>query len=292
MEFLTFIIGIILTLGLTAFLLKQKDFLRIFALAPFMFFVLFVYSLNSDPNIDLYTSERVINGTTTNEEITTRIYAFQVETSTSTVANVNGGGAPAIVRAEFIPSTSSALYNDVIECIDIPIKKTGSPPVGTLVTVGTFDGSGNLVRQFGNSMNVTSLTTATTWYSFCLPNGQIYTLQSGDRIGIKYSAGDGSNKIDVGIDDTNPFDSTVTYRQTYTSSWTSATGGDMTMRLYRGTNATSTETVNTYSDPEAITYTISPFVMTTLNVLTLVMVFIIALFGYRGIIAKPSKGAP
>jgi hypothetical protein len=70
-------------------------------------------------------------------------------------------------------------------------------------------------------------------YEFRLPDNELYTIQAGDRIGIKYNGGSGSSGVSVMIDRNaaDPFDGTNSYRTRYESGWLIDTGEDPYMIL-------------------------------------------------------------
>lgn len=157
------------------------------------------------------------------------VYHYLVESRTGT-NSMNFGGTIAI--AEFVSASNSQLVGDEIDCIDIQLSKLGSP-TGT-ATVGTFSSLAvpTISTTFG-TIDVSILTTASQWYSFCMAG--TYVIQNQDRLGIMYSSigSNATSNIVVPADANNPFDGTVTFRQTNTgSSWVSATGTDETFRFY------------------------------------------------------------
>jgi hypothetical protein len=127
---------------------------------------------------------------------------------------------------------SSQLVGDKIDQITLRLLKTGSP-AGNAV-VGIFDNNGNLKKQFGIKA-ANSFTTSPKDYTFSLSAGQLYTIVTGDRIGIKYAGGSPTtNYISITIDTNaaNPFDGTNTrYQQFKAGSWSGNTGHDTYMIL-------------------------------------------------------------
>lgn len=207
----------------------------------------------------------VTNSTTT--------YPYDVETFSSAGAmnNVNKG------YGEFVSSTSSALYNKTIDCMDILLKKTGSP-VGT-ATIGIYNSTDGLTKQFG-TQSASSLGLSFAWKTYCLTGTDSYTIKSGDRIGIAYNNGTATDTIQLQIDTNNPFDGVITYTQVYTTSWASNTPWDMTMRLYNTVNGNTTSVVTTYDrTPDLFPFTEMP--KTLFALFSAILILAGALMVYR-----------
>jgi hypothetical protein len=87
-------------------------------------------------------------------------------------------------------------------------------------------------KVFG-TVNVSTLAISYTPYEFVLSGEPAYTIQAGDRIGIKYTAGTSSTYISI-MRDTNtsdPFDGTNTFHTHYTTAWNVYSANDLTMTL-------------------------------------------------------------
>ena len=127
------------------------------------------------------------------------------------------------IQAEYV-SEKSSLVGKSIDTITVDLKKGGSP-TGT-VQVGVFNGDLSVKQLFGiiNASDIGTANYAT--YSFSLTAPQTYQIQSGDRIGIKFSGGSKSNYIAIMTDQRNTFDGTNSYLSYYTNSWHSLTGND------------------------------------------------------------------
>jgi hypothetical protein len=136
------------------------------------------------------------------------------------------------VYAEFV-STTSSLVGKNIYTIILELKKTGSPT--GIATIGVFNTNLSVKKLF-TSVDVSTLGTSYSAHSFSLPSGQIYTIQSGDRIGIKYTGGDGSNYVAGAADRNNGFDGTNSYFTFFETSWNSLTWYDLSMTLEKPTN--------------------------------------------------------
>jgi hypothetical protein len=139
-------------------------------------------------------------------------------------------GTPSHV--EFVSSTSQ-LVGKSIDQITLKLRKTGNP-TGT-VQIGVINSDLSVKKLFGTK-DTTTIASTYTDYAFKLSNNELYTIQPGDRIGIKYSGGDSANFVAVMIDhdSADPFDGTNSYRQQFSTSansWASFTPDDMYMVL-------------------------------------------------------------
>lgn len=133
------------------------------------------------------------------------------------------------VHAEYVTS-SSVLVGKQIDSITVALKKAGAP-TGT-AEIGVFNSDTSVKRLFGTA-NVAALTTSYTSYEFNLTGGGPYTIQNGDRIGVKYAAGTSSNNISImrDTDAADPFDGANSYHTYYTTSWSNFLSNDLTMTL-------------------------------------------------------------
>jgi hypothetical protein len=150
------------------------------------------------------------------------------DTTKSTGAKLHKGGTTII--AESLTSKSQ-LKGDKIDEITIRLRKYGSP-TGDAV-VGIYSTSGALKKQFGVK-DVSTLTTSFKDYTFKLSGGQLYTLVSGDKIGIKFAGGSSANSISVMQDTSSagPFDGVKSSLRKFSSgSWSGSNTNDMYMIL-------------------------------------------------------------
>jgi len=134
------------------------------------------------------------------------------------------------LHAEYVAPTSQ-LVGDKIDTITIKLKKTGAPT--GIAEIGIFNTDLTVKKSFATK-DVSTLTTSYVDYTFSLPSGQTYQIQSGDRIGIKYTGGDATtNNISImrDADIADPFDGVNSYHTYYTTSWLSATSNDLYMIL-------------------------------------------------------------
>lgn len=131
-------------------------------------------------------------------------------------------------HVEFVSPTSQLIGKTINE-ITLKLRKTGAP-TGT-VQVGIFNSDLTVKKLFGTK-DATTITSTYADYAFSLPS-ELYTIQAGDRIGIKYTGGNSNNYAAVMLDRdaADPFDGANTYRQQYNTSWLSYTSDDMYMML-------------------------------------------------------------
>ena len=132
------------------------------------------------------------------------------------------------VHAEYVTS-SSALVGKQIDSITVMLKKAGAP-TGT-AEIGVFNSDLSMKKVF-ETLDVSTLTTSYASHEFTL-SGTPYTIQAGDRIGVKYATGTSSSNISI-MRDTNPadpFDGQNTHHTYYTTSWSSFLSNDLTMTL-------------------------------------------------------------
>jgi hypothetical protein len=150
---------------------------------------------------------------------------IQMNDTTATFGLKTNSSLP--VKAEYVSDTSS-LVGRLVDTIVVDLKKVGSP-TGT-VQVGVFN-SDQSVKQLFGTIPADDITTTSIQYSFSLPQQQTYQIQSGDRIGIKFSGGDASNYLSIMTDQSNTFDGTNSYLTSYGSGWKIFTGKDIYMIL-------------------------------------------------------------
>lgn len=160
-------------------------------------------------------------------------YYYNIESSTG--PNSISGLTNPQVRGENVFSTSSQLYGKTIDCIDVFMKKSGTPTQTYIV--GIFDrdqaDSDPLLQSFGTG-DASLLSTDFQWRTFCLPAGQTYTLGLQDVIGVKYTEASATNVVQISTT-LDSFDSTTTFHVSQSSStflWSSFTTLDTTLRIY------------------------------------------------------------
>lgn len=155
------------------------------------------------------------------------------------VSDVCGGGGAGCndIRGEYVFSTSSMLYGDTIDCIDLALRKTGTPT--GLATIGVYDrasATDNPILQSFGTIDVVTLNTGfSSWYTFCLPIGTTYTIGDQDLLGLRYDLGNATDAVRLNIVTADNFDSTNTRyssKSDATNVWTDTTTSDLTARFY------------------------------------------------------------
>jgi hypothetical protein len=145
----------------------------------------------------------------------------------------NGGIGGNDIRGEYVFSTSSLLYGDTIDCIELTLRKSGSPT--GLAQIGVYDhasATNNPVILVFGDIDVSTLNTGfSQWYTFCLPLGTTYTIGDQDVLGIRYDGGDATNFIRTNVVTVDAFDGTntrYTSKSDATNTWTDTTTSDLT----------------------------------------------------------------
>ena len=92
------------------------------------------------------------------------------------------------------------------------------------------------VKKLFGTLDATTLTPTYTDYEFSLTGGELYQIEEGDRIGIKYEGGgfDETSWVSVmlDLDAEDPFDGANSYLQYhYQGSWRQSPDRDMYMTL-------------------------------------------------------------
>jgi hypothetical protein len=133
------------------------------------------------------------------------------------------------INAEFA-SSSSVLVGKSIHTMIVNLKKVGSPTGSFQIGVFNKDLS---VKNLFATVDASSIKTTATDYQFSLPTGQTYLIQSGDRIGIKFTGGTSSNYIGITADtnSADPFDGKNSYDTYYTTSWHTSSSNDFDLTL-------------------------------------------------------------
>jgi hypothetical protein len=135
-------------------------------------------------------------------------------------------------RAEYV-TNSSQLVGDEIDSITLRMKSVGT--INGTAEIGILNGDLSVKKLFG-TLDVDTLTPTYTDYEFKLTEDELYTIESEDRIGIKYEGG-GFNEtswvsVMLDLDPDDPFDGANSYLQYhYQGSWRHSMDRDMHMVL-------------------------------------------------------------
>lgn len=264
---LIFLVGFAVLIGIIGIILG----LRKMAGSPFLtvFAGIIIFG-------QLVMIDDVIQGYSTNP-VSNTVYHYDQQ-DTSGVSDICGAAGCAVVKGELVTNTASMLYNDVIDCVDVTLRKSGSPPISTLITVGIYDRaqavSNPIIKTIG-TMNVTNISgTTSDWYTFCLSLGDTYQLQDNDVVAVRYPAGNSTNAVRVQVSSEDRFDSTNTQftQQAVTgNTWTNTGTSDMVMKIYlRGSGVTTTEQTFKLN----LTSTTAPELTAFLLILAMLFMFI------------------
>ena len=135
------------------------------------------------------------------------------------------------IHAEYVTG-SSVLVGKQIDTIIIKLKKVGLPTGN--VEIGIFNKDLSEKKIFATK-DVSKIAKKYTDYTFSLSSpGQPYQIQTGDRIGIKYSGGDATNYVAIMTDQntSDPFDGTNSFHTYSTASgWNIYNTHDLYMTL-------------------------------------------------------------
>ena len=167
------------------------------------------------------------------ESIHTQVYTIvsypiiHMKDTTATYGLSTYSGRP--IHAEYVTS-SSQLVGDKIDAISLRLTRAGHPT--GIAQIGVFNSDLTVKKLFG-TIDVAKIPRSYTDYTFALGPTDLYTIQSGDRIGIKFTGGDSTNFIYTMTDQNNndPFDDDNSYHTFYTTSWTNRLTKDLTMTL-------------------------------------------------------------
>jgi Asp-tRNA(Asn)/Glu-tRNA(Gln) amidotransferase A subunit family amidase len=159
--------------------------------------------------------------------------SFPIEHMSNTTASAGYGVyAQKPARAEYV-TNSSELVGDNIDSIILRMKSVGT--INGTAEIGILNEDLSVKKLFG-TLDVTTLTPTYTDYEFKLTGGELYQIEEGDRIGIKYEGG-GFNEtswvsVMLDLDPADPFDGANSYLQYhYQGSWQQSPDRDMHMVL-------------------------------------------------------------
>lgn len=170
-------------------------------------------------------------GTYNGNPVVDNCTSFPITHMEDTTASAGYGVyAPKPARAEYVTETSQ-LVGDQIDSITLRLKSVGT--ISGTAEIGVFNDDLSTKKLFG-TLDVGTLTTAYTDYEFTLAGDELYTIEAGDRIGIKYTGGSSTTWVSVmlDLDSADPFDGANSYLNYYQSgSWQHSTDRDMYMIL-------------------------------------------------------------
>jgi glucose/arabinose dehydrogenase len=179
-------------------------------------------------NTAFTTSPAAVDSPAIDASQSTTFPIYHMQDTTATGGYSTFSGRP--IHAEYV-TPSSQLVGDQIDTITLRLSRVGSPTGFAQIGVFNTDLS---VKKLFDTKDVSTISTSYTDYTFALGPTDLYTIQSGDRIGIKYTGGDSANIVKTLRDGdvADPFDGTNTYRVYYTTSWVSTfTSEDLYMVL-------------------------------------------------------------
>ena len=159
--------------------------------------------------------------------------SFPVEhMSNSTASAGYGVYAQKPARAEYV-TEESELVGDMIDSITLNMKRVGT--IDGTAEIGILNEDLSMKKLFG-TLDVSTLTSTYTDYEFALTGDELYTIEAGDRIGIKYEGGSLEStswvSVMLDLDAEDPFDGGNSYLQYYhEGSWQQSPDRDMYMTL-------------------------------------------------------------
>jgi Asp-tRNA(Asn)/Glu-tRNA(Gln) amidotransferase A subunit family amidase len=157
--------------------------------------------------------------------------SFPIEhMSNSTASAGYGVYSQKPARVEYV-TNSSELVGDMIDSITLKMKRVGT--INGTAEIGILNEDLSVKKLFG-TLDVSTLTSTYTDYEFKLTD-ELYTIEAGDRIGIKYEGGslESTSWVSVMLDlePEDPFDGTNSYLQYYQGTWRNSPDRDLYMTL-------------------------------------------------------------
>ena len=135
-------------------------------------------------------------------------------------------------RVEHV-TAASQLVGDKVDSLTLRLKKVGD--ISGTAEVGVFNADLSVKKLFG-TLDASALTTEYADKEFKLSGGELYTIEAGDRIGIKYAGGTVTTWVSamLDLDPAGPFDGAASHHQHYQSgAWQSNTDRDLYMELWQ-----------------------------------------------------------
>lgn len=177
-----------------------------------------------------------------NNQIPTEQTVYHYNIDTQTVDKDIDDGT--FIIAEYVSNSSSVLVGDSVNCIDLAVSRTINSNLTGNSIIGVFDSSGIVTTTFA-TVDVTTFqdTEEPVFYTYCFSD---YTIQTGDRIGMRYDLATEDDTIKMFFLD-GSFDSDVTRAQSFGIIWEEeGQAEDLTMRLYDiGSGNSDADTINT-----------------------------------------------
>jgi hypothetical protein len=127
-----------------------------------------------------------------------------------------------------IETTSSKLYNRILEGVSVSLNAIGAPSGNITCNIRKADDT--IAVRFGTPYNVNQLSMAFTTIS-CLNTANTYALKNGDKIVVEYSGGDANNYVEMDTNTTKPFEGANSDLVAYVSSYTATSTSDAAMTL-------------------------------------------------------------
>lgn len=219
-------IGISLTLALLGFLRNPQ----IPAMLCFGGMFLLLFAVATD-NIILS------HGVITNTEGEIVIYHYDIDTSNQDISLSDED----FIIAEYASNSSSLLVGDIVNCVDLSLSRLVNSNLTGNSIIGVFDSLGASTNTWA-TVPVTDFDDDPSnplFYTYCFAD---YTIQTGDRIGIRYDLATKDDNLLVLVLDPSPFDDDITRVQTFTTVWVEeGAESDLTMRLYFVDDGETTE---------------------------------------------------
>jgi Asp-tRNA(Asn)/Glu-tRNA(Gln) amidotransferase A subunit family amidase len=159
--------------------------------------------------------------------------SFPIEhMSNSTASAGYGVYSQKPARVEYI-TEDSELVGDKIDSVTLSMKRVGT--INGTAEIGILNEDLSVKKLFG-TLDVTTLTPTYTDYEFKLTDDELYTVEAGDRIGVKYTGGSLEStswvSVMLDLDAADPFDGANSYLQYhYQGTWRNSPDRDLYMTL-------------------------------------------------------------
>lgn len=152
---------------------------------------------------------------------------------------------------EYATSPTSMLVGDTIQCISYELIRVGNAIPSTNVQFGIMGATENFIQFFGNVSANSISSSAFTYYTVCVPEGQEHLIANQDRIGIKYKSGNSTHFMRSRENTANPFDGTESVRSSMiTTAWAQSSTRDTNAKFWDYALTFDTVTTNTISEQQ------------------------------------------